>query len=148
EEVARAADREDEERAAKFTLSPRVPYLVTGASGGLGSALLERLRAEGGPVRVLVRRFPEQPQPGVEYVRGDLCDAESVDRAGRGVACVLHAGAAMKGGWPEHEGGTIGGTRHVLAACRKYEVEKLVHVSSLSVIDWAGAPDQSPVDEE
>jgi nucleoside-diphosphate-sugar epimerase len=53
----------------------------------------------------------------------------------------------MKGSWQDHQGGTIEGTRNVLAACRKHGVEKLVHVSSLSVIDWAGAPPGTPVDE-
>src|SRR6185295_6294698 len=118
EEVARAADRDFEEQARRFTLSERVPYLVTGASGGLGSALVERLRADGaGPVRVMVRRFPDKPQPGIEYVRGDLGDPEAVDRAVRGAGIVFHVGATMKGGWPEHQGGTIEGTRHVLEAC-------------------------------
>ena len=40
EEVARAADREHEARVKTFPLSPRVPYLVTGASGGLGTVLV------------------------------------------------------------------------------------------------------------
>jgi predicted dehydrogenase/nucleoside-diphosphate-sugar epimerase len=151
EEVARAADREHEADARKFTVAPQVKYLVTGASGGLGSALLERLVAESGPserVRVMVRRLPTEPRPGVEYVRGDLGDPEAVDRAVRGAGVVFHVGATMKGGWPEHQGGTVEGTRNVLAACRKHGVGKLVHVSSLSVIDWAGAAPGSAVDEE
>jgi predicted dehydrogenase/nucleoside-diphosphate-sugar epimerase len=148
EEVARAADREYEQRLTAFPLSLRVPYLVTGASGGLGSALVERLRAEGPlPIRAMVRRLPERPQEGVEYVRGDLGDPEAVDRAVRGARVVFHVGAAMKGGWLDHQGGTIEGTRNVLASCRKYEVEKLVDVSSLSVIDWAGAEPFAPVNE-
>jgi predicted dehydrogenase/nucleoside-diphosphate-sugar epimerase len=147
EEVARAADRDGEERVRRFALSERVPVLVTGASGGLGSALVERLRASGQRVRVMVRSLPADAQPGLEYARGDLADPEAVDRAVHGAAVVYHAGAAMKGGWPDHQGGTVEGTRNVLAACRKHGVEKLVHVSSLSVIDWAGAQAFAPVDE-
>jgi predicted dehydrogenase/nucleoside-diphosphate-sugar epimerase len=151
EEVARAADRDDQERVRKFELSTQVPYLVTGASGSLGSALVERLRAEARPIRVLVRRLPDRPEDrvdGIEYVRGDLGDPEAVDRAVRGARCVFHVGAAMKGSWLDHQGGTIEGTRNVLASCRKHGVEKLVHVSSLSVIDWAGAEPFTPVDEQ
>src|SRR6185436_19103952 len=141
------ADQAAEAQAKKFPLAASVPFLVTGASGGLGSAVVEQLRAEGHKVRVMVRRLPAAPTEGLEYARGDLADAEAVDRAVRGARCVIHVGAAMKGSWQDHQGGTIEGTRNVLAACRKHGVEKLVHVSSLSVIDWAGAPPGTPVDE-
>ena len=57
----------------------------------------------------------------------------------QGASCVIHVGAAMKGGWLEHQGGTVVGTQNVLDACRKHGVEQLVHISSMSVIDWAGA---------
>jgi nucleoside-diphosphate-sugar epimerase len=124
-----------------------VVNLVTGASGGLGSALVERLRREGGRVRALVRRLPGAPLDGVEWVRGDLADADAVDRAVQGTATVFHSGATMKGTWPEHQAGTVDGTRHVIAACRRHQVGKLVHVSSMSVIQWAGAEPFAPVDE-
>jgi len=126
----------------------QLPFcLVTGASGGLGSALVERLRQEGGRVRALVRRLPAAAHDGVEYLRGDLADAEAVDRAVQGTTTVFHSGATMKGPWPEHQAGTIDGTRHVIAACRRHQVGKLVHVSSMSVIQWAGAEPFAPVDE-
>jgi predicted dehydrogenase/nucleoside-diphosphate-sugar epimerase len=147
EQVAREADQAADKILQKFPLSAQVPYLVTGASGGLGSAVVERLRSEGHRVRVMVRRLPAQPKEGIEYARGDLADPEAVDRAVRGAACVIHVGAAMKGGWPDHQGGTIEGTRNVIAACRKHGVGKLVHTSSLSVIDWAGGSPGAPVDE-
>lgn len=60
---------------------------------------------------------------------------------------MIHVGAAMKGGLIEHTTATIIGTRNVIAACKKHGVEKLVHVSSMSVIDWAGAPAGTTVDE-
>ena len=151
EEVARAADEDDAVRVSKFAHTPEVPYLVTGASGGLGSALVERLRSEARPIRVMVRHLPDRPDEGldgVEYVRGDLGDPEAVDRAVRGARCVFHVGAAMKGSWLDHQGGTIEGTRNVLDACRRHGTAKLVHVSSLSVIDWAGAEPQATVDEK
>ena len=95
----------------------------------------------------MVRSLPTVQRDGVEDARGDLGDPVAVDRAVQGAACVFHVGAAMKGGWLDHQGGTIEGTRNVLAACRKHGVGKLVHVSSLSVIDWAGAEAMTPVDE-
>jgi len=148
EYVASAADRDYAAKLAQFPLSDKVPYLVTGASGGLGSALVERLRAEGQRVRAMVRRIPSRPLEGVEYAIGDLGDPAAVDRAVRGAETVFHVGATMKGGWQDHVGGTIEGTRNVLAACKKHGVHRLVHTSSMSVIDWAGGDAFTVVDED
>jgi len=147
EDVARAADEEYRRRVAAFQLSERVPVLVTGASGALGGAIVERLREQGKRVRVFVRRPPDQVPEGVEVALGDLGDPVAVDRAVKGADLVIHAGAAMKGGWPEHQRATVTGTQNVLEACAKYGVAKLVHVSSMSVVDWAGGRRGSEVTE-
>jgi nucleoside-diphosphate-sugar epimerase len=47
----------------------------------------------------------------------------------------------MKGGWEEHECATVIGTQNVVAACVRNGIEKLVHISSMSVNDWAGSDD-------
>jgi predicted dehydrogenase/nucleoside-diphosphate-sugar epimerase len=147
EKVARAADADHEARLGKFALSDRVPYLVTGASGSLGRAIVNRLRGEGKRVRAFVRRIPEHPVDGVEYCFGNLGDPSAVDRAVKGAELVIHCGAAMKGGWPEHRGGTVVGTQNVIDACKKHRVRQLVHISSMSVIDWAGSAGNGPVSE-
>ncbi len=121
--------------------------LVTGASGSLGKVLVARLLARGTPLRVFDRRMPETKLEGVDYVVGDLGDAAAVDKAVAGVDVVIHAGAVMKGTWEEHKRGTVDGTQHVVDACRKHRVKQLVHISSMSVIDWAGS-DQAVVTEE
>ncbi|MEU7242931.1 NAD-dependent epimerase/dehydratase family protein [Streptomyces sparsogenes] len=54
--------------------------LVTGATGNLGHALLARLHARAAAVRCLDRRRVG-PRPGIESVRGDLTDADSVRAA-------------------------------------------------------------------
>ncbi len=138
EQVARAADAEHGARLAQFKLSDHVPFLVTGAAGLLGGATLRRLVADGHRVRAMVRRIPARPVPGVEYAIGNLGDPVAVDRAVKGVQTVIHAGAATKGGWPEHLGGTVVGTQNVIDACKQHGVKQLVHISSMSVIDWAG----------
>ncbi|MBA3455895.1 MAG: NAD-dependent epimerase/dehydratase family protein [Deltaproteobacteria bacterium] len=127
--------------------SDAVPYVVTGASGSLGKAVVKRLRAEGHKVRVFVRRLPDQPQDGLEYAHGDLGDPVAVDKAVKGAEIVIHCGAAMKGGWAEHKVGTVAGTQHVIDACKTHGVKQLVHISSMSVFDWAGSSDAAPVDE-
>lgn len=152
EKVARGADAEHRERLAKFPLSDKVPFLVTGASGSLGRATVKRLRADGHRVRVFQRRIPQVPRDGIagdgiEYCFGNLGDPQAVDRAVKGAEVVIHCGAAMKGGWPEHKGGTVVGTQNVIDACKKHQVRQLVHISSMSVIDWAGSAGNGPVSE-
>ena len=120
-----------------------VPFLVTGASGSLGKAVVNRLLADGKQVRGFVRRIPDSPLQGVDYVVGDLADSLAVDKAVAGAETVIHAGAAMKGGWPEHKSGTVDGTQHVVDACRKHGVKQLVYISSMSVIDWAGSDNRA-----
>jgi len=147
EKVARAADAEYAAALAKFPLGDKVQFLVTGASGSLGGAVLRRLVADGKKVRAMVRRIPTKPIAGVEYAIGNLGDPVAVDRAVKGAERVIHVGAAMKGGWPEHLGGTVVGTQNVIDACKKYAVQQLVHISSMSVIDWAGSVGKGVIDE-
>ncbi|MBX3221840.1 MAG: NAD-dependent epimerase/dehydratase family protein [Labilithrix sp.] len=148
ERVARAAEAEAEKQRSAFPLSPRVPFVVTGASGSLGSAVVRRLVADGQKVRALVRRIPQRPIAGVEYCFGNLGDPAAVDRAIAGAETVIHAGASMKGGWPEHVGGTVVGTQNVIDACKKHGTKQLVHISSMSVVDWAGSAGRGAVTED
>ncbi len=147
ENIARDAAANHEANLARFQLSEKVPYLVTGASGSLGKAIVKRLRDEGHRVRVLQRRIPEHPLPDIEYAFGNLGDPVAIDRAVKGAEIVIHCGAATKGGWPEHKVGTVIGTQNVIDACTKHGVTQLVHISSMSVVDWAGNSGKAPVSE-
>lgn len=122
-------------------------YLVTGASGSLGTAIVGRLRDAGHRVRAFQRRDPKVRADGLEYAIGDLGDPAAVDRAVAGTETVIHCGAAMKGGWTEHERGTVAGTQHVIDAVRKHGVTQLVHISSMAVIDWAGNSGKGAITE-
>ncbi|WP_428263235.1 NAD-dependent epimerase/dehydratase family protein [Haliangium sp.] len=148
EEVARAAEADYAQRLARFELSEKVPFLVTGASGSLGSAVVKRLLDEGHRVRVFVRRIPETVPEGVEVAIGNLGNPEAVDRAVRGAETVIHVGAAMKGSAVDFHTGTVVGTQNVLDACERHGVKRLVHISSMSVVDWAGASEGGPVSED
>lgn len=119
---------------------PPATVLVTGANGFLGSALLEALRARGTAIRVLVRRPPPAGRHGddIQVVVGDLGDPLIVSHAVRGVDVVYHVGAGMRGSAGDFEAGTVWGTRNVVRACREHGVSKLVHVSSMGVLDHAG----------
>jgi 2-alkyl-3-oxoalkanoate reductase len=122
-------------------------YLVTGASGSLGTAIVTRLRADGHPVRAFQRRAAAHGVHGVEYAIGDLGDREAVDRAVQGAEIVIHCGATMKGTWAEHERGTVFGTQNVIDAVTQHGAKQLVHISSMAVVDWAGSSGKGPVTE-
>lgn len=140
EHIARAADADARERASSAPpLSAQVPILVTGAAGALGSVLVGRLLASGHRLRVLVRAHHRDLPDGVEVVTGDLGDPEAVERAVRGARVVIHAGAAMAGGWVTQRASTVTGTRNIVDACLRHGVDQLIHISSLSVMKWASA---------
>ncbi len=122
--------------------------VVTGAAGALGRAVVTRLRERGDAVRAFVRREAVHREPGLEYAIGDLADAASVDRAIAGASVVIHCAAVMKGTWAEHEAGTVLGTQNVIDACKRHGAKQLVHISSMSVVDWAGSATKGPVTEQ
>src|SRR5262249_8908713 len=68
----------------------------------------------------------------------DLGDPRIVDHAVQGARTIYHVGAAMSGSPREFESGTVWGTRNVVDACLRHATQRLVYVSSLSVLDHAG----------
>lgn len=122
--------------------------LVTGGGGFLGRYLVEHLIARGEQVRVVARRrYPDLDALGVESIQGDLRDANVALEACRGTDVVYHAAgiAGIWGPWEHYYGINTLATRHIIDACRKHRVSKLVYTSSPSVTFDGG--DQSGVDE-
>jgi nucleoside-diphosphate-sugar epimerase len=125
-----------------------VRALVTGGGGFLGTEVVRRLRRRGDEVRSFSRSaYPHLDALGVEQRRGDLADAEAVASAVEGCDVVFHV-AAKPGTWGPYRGyfeANVLGTRHVIAACRRHHVGRLVHCSSPSVV--FDGRDQEGVDE-
>lgn len=122
--------------------------LVTGGGGFLGGAVVRRLLDRGNTVRSLQRGdYAWLDEAGVESIRGDLADRDTVERAVRGCDAVLHV-AAKAGVWGprrEYEAANVTGTRHVIEACLREGVARLVYTSSPSVV-FDGA-DEEGIDE-
>jgi nucleoside-diphosphate-sugar epimerase len=79
-----------------------VPSLValTGATGFIGGSVLSHLTGAGWPVRALYRlRAGRAPPtlPGVEWVAGDLGDADSLRVLVAGTDAVIHCAGAVRG---------------------------------------------------
>ncbi len=124
--------------------------LVTGATGLLGSHLVEQLRRRGRAVRVLVRPASDRTwlqTQGVEFADGDITDPASLRRACEGVEVVYHSAARVGdwGPWEEFRAITIGGTRNVVEAAAAAGVRRVVHISSVSVYGYY--TDEGTIDE-
>ncbi|HEX2118616.1 MAG TPA: NAD(P)-dependent oxidoreductase [Acidimicrobiales bacterium] len=110
--------------------------LVTGGSGFIGRRLLSSLTADGRKVRALVRsdaaakRLPD----GVEAVRGDVGDVESLRRASAGAELVFHLAGSYREQGPELHAAHVTGAANLLAALEAGT--RLVYVSSTSVYGW------------
>jgi nucleoside-diphosphate-sugar epimerase len=110
--------------------------LVTGASGFLGTKLVESLVQKGYPVRALVRKLSNTKRLkacGVEVFFGDVADLESLRPAFREMDVVVHAAADTSGNEREEGRSTIQGTRNVLQLCGPSAIKKLIYVSSCAV---------------
>src|SRR5215216_6993725 len=117
---------------------------VTGGSGFVGGALIERLRREGWEVRALARsdRAAERVRAlGAEPVTGDLDDRDSLRAGAERCEVAFHAAAKVED-WGEpadFERLNVGGTQNVIDACREAGAKRLVHVSTEAAL-MAGQP--------
>lgn len=130
-------------------------YLVTGGAGFLGAALVRRLVSLGHAVRVLDDGSRGTPRrladiaDRLDYVQGDIRDAETVAAATRGMDSVLHL-AAVNGteffySKPELVLSVgVRGMLNVIEACRRNDVGDLVVASSSEVYQ---TPPTVPTDE-
>ncbi|MCG6495735.1 NAD(P)-dependent oxidoreductase [Kitasatospora sp. A2-31] len=118
--------------------------LVTGASGFLGSHLVEGLLAAGEEVTALVRRSSDRShldRLGVGVVEADLLDRASLVRRVAGFDRVFHCAAMVKdwGTWGEFRAANVTAVQNLLAASAAAGVGRFVHVSSTDVY---GHPDR------
>ncbi|MBC7236094.1 MAG: NAD-dependent epimerase/dehydratase family protein [Chloroflexi bacterium] len=119
--------------------------LVTGATGLVGSKLVEALLARGEEVRVLAR-----PTSRIQHLRdikvdvriGTLNDNATLMAAARGVDRIFHC-AGLVSDWGVLENfiqTNVHGTRNMLAAATRAEVKKFVFLSTTDVYGFPGTP--------
>lgn len=105
---------------------------ITGATGFVGGALVERAQSAGHSVRALTRR-PQRARDGVTWVEGALDRPDSLAALVEGADAVVHVAGVVS--TPTKAGfvaGNIDGTRAMIAAAQAAGVRRFVHVSSLS----------------
>lgn len=105
---------------------------VTGATGFVGQALLERAEQEGLAVKALTRR-KQVARDGIEWVQGDLEAKAALRQLVRGSEAVIHvAGVVNAPDAAGFEAGNVTGTLNLIEACLAEGVQRFIHVSSLS----------------
>ncbi|MFX1536967.1 MAG: NAD-dependent epimerase/dehydratase family protein [Promethearchaeota archaeon] len=126
--------------------------LVTGATGFLGSHIVDELMENNYEVRVLIRktsntRFIDK-YSGIEKAIGDITQAETLPEAMKDVDVVFNNAAIMEdwGPWKKFERVNLQGTLNVLEAARKLEIKKIVHTSSTAVYGFPNK--KTPITEE
>src|SRR6266446_7054645 len=113
-------------------------YLVTGATGFVGSHVAEALVQRGDTVRTIARASSDTAlleKLGVAIVRGDLTDSATVQQVASGADVVIHCGA-MVGDWghvDEYRKVNVEGLRLLLDAVAGKPLHRFVLVSSLGV---------------
>ncbi len=135
--------------------------LVTGASGFIGSHVVEQLVTAGARVRTLVhyngrgdvgdlRHLPPAVFESIERVTGDLIDYRSMIDLVENMDVVFHLGALIAIPYsyqhPVHVIQTnILGTTHILEAARLHHTPRVVHTSTSEVY---GTAQYVPIDEK
>ena len=126
--------------------------LVTGATGLVGSHIVERLLADGWRVRALVRDTSAAAwlgDHGAELARGDILDGESLRAAMANCDTVFHCAALISasGSWDRYQRANIDGTRAVIDAAAASRA-RLVHTSSVAVYGGGARYRDAPTDED
>ena len=130
--------------------------LITGATGTVGWPIARDLVARGDSVRALVRdadRARGLLPRGVEPVRGDVADRDSVRAAVTGAEIVYHA-AGLPEQWRRDDADftrvNVEGTRNVAEEALAAGVRRFAYTSTIDVFRWTpGSPfDESVLDPE
>ena len=112
--------------------------LITGATGFIGSRVVDAALAAGHQVVALVRREARDLRCG--QLRCDLASSGPVDLAGHGIDVVIHLAAALTGTAESQRQLTVAGTAKLLDGMAAAGIGRLVGVSSLAVIDYPRLP--------
>ena len=120
--------------------TPSKPFrrlLLTGAGGGLGTVLRERIKPWAEVIRLTDIRDIPAAGPGEEVVRCDLADREAVLSLLDGVDAVLHFGGVSV----EEEVGkivqaNIVGLHNLYEAVHKQGIQRVIYASSSHVVGF------------
>ena len=135
--------------------------LVTGADGFIGSHLVKRLVNNGYQVRAFVMynsfnswgwldSIDESIKEAIEVISGDIRDPFGVDKAVEGCNSILHLAALIAIPYSYQSPKSyietnVNGTLNILQAAKRYNIKKIVHISTSEVY---GSAQYVPIDEK
>lgn len=117
-------------------------YIITGANGHLGNTIIRLLEADKEEIRGLILPTEKAPEiQGVNYIKGDVRDKASLcelfENAQDKDICVIHTAGIVdisEAVTPLIYDVNVKGTKNIVELCRKYNVKRLVYVSSVHAI--------------
>ncbi|MEQ9439938.1 MAG: NAD-dependent epimerase/dehydratase family protein [Cyclobacteriaceae bacterium] len=117
-------------------------YLVTGATGLIGSYICRTLLANGYTLRAIKRetsdmRLVEDIQHRIEWVEGDVLDVASLEKYMEGVEGVVHSAAFIS--YDSRDEGlmqkiNVEGTANMVNAGLAQKVKYFLHISSVAAV--------------
>ncbi len=117
-------------------------FMVTGASGFIGSAIARQLVDSGHEVRAFIRPFSSiKPLEGrsVKIFRGDLSQVDALRKCAEGCDGIFHA-AAIYSFWSRTPSRiyevNVEGSKNVMKAALDTQVKRVVFTSSVATLKW------------
>ncbi len=121
--------------------------LITGGTGDVGRATVERLAKNGYDVVVIGRRAGIEI-PGAAYVQCDVADYEDLVRVTDGCEAIVHLAAIRnpsEGTGPEIFAANCAGTYHVYEAAAANKIPRVVTASSINAFGFFFGPVEFPL---
>ena len=121
-----------------MTTTPFKRLLLTGAAGGLGKQLRQRLKGYAEVLRLSdISPIPSANDPREEIVLCDLADKAAVLDLVAGVDAIVHfGGVSTEHSFEDILGPNICGVFHIYEAARKHGVQRIIFASSNHVIGF------------
>lgn len=131
-------------------------YIITGASGYIGSMLSERLIQEGKDVTVIVRkpeRLKEKIRDKVKVIQSDIVNPDALRKITDPCDCLIHCAASTQSSYMmtnpvEVAASIVNGTQNILELAVKAPVRNMVYLSSMEVYGRIDCSDGRRVSEE
>lgn len=110
--------------------------LITGGQGFVGRALVNRFADEGHQV-TCVDMLDKPFRDDVEFLKLDIRDAEAVNTACAGMDSIIHNASLVHTAQNREQDiwdVNMGGTEHLMQACKTHGIPRLVYISSASAV--------------